>query len=93
MRERLREARINRGMTQQQVADEIGVSLRYYQLIEQGKRDGSFEVWDALEDLFEVHQRKLRIVTIHLSDLLLKVVDGGLAQEEKSSNAGTRPRR
>lgn len=93
MRERLREARINRGMTQQQVADEIGVSLRYYQLIEQGKRDGSFEVWDALEDLFEIHQRKLRIVTIRLSDLLMKVVDGGLAQEEKSSNAGTRPRR
>lgn len=60
MREKLKEARQAAGMTQQQVADEIGISLIYYQKLECGKRVGAVEIWDALEDLFMVHQRKLR---------------------------------
>ncbi len=60
MREQLREARKSAGMTQQKVADEIGISLVYYQKIEQGTRNGDFEIWDALEDLFNLHQRELR---------------------------------
>lgn len=59
-RERLRAERMARGMTQQRVADAVGVGLRYYQSIEQGARNGSFEVWDGLEDLFGVSQRVLR---------------------------------
>ena len=59
-RERLREARKAAGMTQQQVADRLGISLRYYQNIEAGDRTGDFEIWDALEDLFSTHQRELR---------------------------------
>ena len=47
-------------MTQQQVADYLGISLRYYQNLEVGDRTGDFELWDALEDLFSVHQRELR---------------------------------
>lgn len=60
MRQRLKEARQKAGMTQQQVADKVGISLVYYQKIEQGSRTGDFEIWDNLEDLFNVHQRKLR---------------------------------
>ena len=60
MRTQLKEARRKAGMTQQQVADELGVSLRYYQKVEYAELGGSFEVWDALEDLLGVHQRKLR---------------------------------
>lgn len=60
MRENLKKARIASGMTQQAVADNIDISLNYYQKIEQGERKGSLEVWDGLEDLFRVHQRKLR---------------------------------
>lgn len=48
------------GMTQQQVADRLGVSLRYYAHIEAGTRGGDFELWDQLEDLFGTHQRNLR---------------------------------
>ena len=62
-RDRLREARRERGMTQQQVAKEVGIGLRYYQDIESGKKCGSFAIWDALEDLFGVHQRRLREVS------------------------------
>ena len=60
MRETLRAARKAKGMTQQQVADELGITLVYYQKIEAGSRTGDFEIWDNLEDLFGVHQRKLR---------------------------------
>ena len=60
MRENLKIARKEKGMTQQGVADYLGISLRYYQNIEAGERTGDFEIWDNLEDLFNIHQRKLR---------------------------------
>lgn len=60
MRKNLKEARQRAGMTQQQVADCLEISLVYYQKIEQGSRTGDFEIWDSLEDIFNVHQRKLR---------------------------------
>lgn len=60
MRETLRKARKEKDLTQQQVADLLGISLVYYQKIEQGSRTGDFEIWDSLEDLFKIHQRKLR---------------------------------
>ena len=47
-------------MTQQQVADYLGISLRNYQKIEAGDLLGSIAHWDALEDLFSIHQRELR---------------------------------
>lgn len=66
MRENLRNARKDKKMTQQAVADYLGISLRYYQNIEAGDRTGDFEIWDNLEDLFNIHQRKLReIVNNH----------------------------
>lgn len=49
-------------MTQQATADALGISLRYYCHIEAGTRTGDFEIWDQLEDMFGVHQRKLREV-------------------------------
>lgn len=55
-----KETRQKAGMTQQQVADKLGISLRYYQNLEQGSRTGDFEIWDNLEDLFNLHQRELR---------------------------------
>lgn len=63
MRENLRKARKEKGLTQQAVADHLGISLVYYQKIEQGTRTGDFDIWDSLEDLFSVHQRKLREIS------------------------------
>lgn len=60
MRKNLKEARQKAGMTQQQMADRLGITLVYYQKIEQGSRTGDFELWDTLEDITGVHQRKLR---------------------------------
>lgn len=60
MRENLKAARKAKGMTQQEMADKLGISLRYYQQIEAGDRTGDFEIWDALEDFTGIHQRTLR---------------------------------
>lgn len=67
MRENLKKARLDAGMTQQQMADKLNIGLRYYQHIEKGDRTGDFQLWDALEDITGVHQRILReIVDTHL---------------------------
>ena len=60
MRKNLKEARQKAGMTQQQMADKLNVGLRHYQKIEYGDTNGSFEIWDALEDILGIHQRILR---------------------------------
>lgn len=60
MRKILKDARIKAGMTQQAMADELGISLVYYQKIEAGDRTGDFEIWDNLEDITGIHQRELR---------------------------------
>lgn len=60
MRKNLKEARQRAGMTQQQMADRLEISLRHYQFIESGDRTGDFTLWDSLEDLLGIHQRTLR---------------------------------
>ena len=60
MRENLRKARKAAGLTQQQMADKLGISLVYYQKIEAGDRTGDFAIWDDLEDITGIHQRILR---------------------------------
>ena len=60
MREILKNARQKAGMTQQQMADRLDIGLIYYQKIEAGTRTGNFEIWDCLEDITGIHQRKLR---------------------------------
>lgn len=63
MRKNLKEARQRAGMTQQQMADKLGVGLRHYKKIESGETLGSIEMWDMMEDLFSVHQRQLRQIS------------------------------
>ncbi len=60
MRKNLKEARQKAGMTQKQVAEYLGISEIGYRQIESGKRLGAIKTWDKLEDLFNVHQKKLR---------------------------------
>ena len=66
MRENLKKARKEAGMTQQQAADKLDLGIRQYQRIEAGESHGTYKIWDTLEDLFNVHQRVLReISAIH----------------------------
>ena len=63
VRKNLKEARQAAGLTQQQMADKLGVGLRHYKKIESGETLGSIEMWDMMEDIFNVHQRKLRQIS------------------------------
>ena len=63
MRENLKKARQEAGMTQQQMADRLGIGLRHYKYIEAGKVIGSIQIWDDLEDITGNHQRKLREIS------------------------------
>lgn len=60
MRENLRQARKNKGLTQQALAEMVGLSPIGYRQIESGKRLGKIETWDRLEDIFGIPQRQLR---------------------------------
>lgn len=60
MRKNLKEARQRAGMTQKEVAEYLRIHERYYKSLESGERLGGIEIWDALEDLFHINQRKLR---------------------------------
>ena len=63
MRNNLKEARHKAGMTQKQVAEYLGITIRSYQRIENGERIGEIKTWDMLEDLFCINQRRLRELT------------------------------
>lgn len=51
---RLREIRMQRKLTQQALADAIGVALRSYQCYEQGVREPSISLLVALADTLDV---------------------------------------
>ena len=60
MRANLKKARMEAGLTQEQMAEKIDISHRQYQRLEAGKSNGVYRHWDALEDLLGIHQRILR---------------------------------
>ena len=60
MRQNLKHARLAHHMTQQQMADKLGIHERYYKALESGERLGGIPLWDKLEDMFNVNQRVLR---------------------------------
>lgn len=70
MRKNLQAARKAAGLTQQEMADRLGIGLRHYKKIESGETLGSIEIWDELEDLFSVHQRVLREMSPDKADSL-----------------------
>lgn len=60
MRKNLQVARKAAGLTQQTMADKLGVGLRHYKKIESGETLGSVPLWDDLEDILGINQRVLR---------------------------------
>lgn len=68
MRKNLINARNNHDLTQIQMAQKLNISPRQYQNIESGKTLGKADMWDTLEDLLGVSQRKLREDTSSLPE-------------------------
>lgn len=52
--DRLRATRMYRGMTQQRLADTIGMALRTYQQYEQGRSEPSFGTLTAIADALDI---------------------------------------
>lgn len=57
---KLHKYRIERGLTQKEVAAYLGIEPNSYQRLEYGTRIGSISLWDKLEDYFQIPQRELR---------------------------------
>ncbi len=51
---RLREMRMNRGYTQQRLADELGIALRSYQCYETGTRTPNYTLLVHVADILDV---------------------------------------
>lgn len=60
MRTNLQAARKAKGLTQEKMAEALGITLRYYKDIEAGNKLGAIDLWDKMEDALSVHQRVLR---------------------------------
>lgn len=68
MRANLINARNEHQLTQTELAAKLNISTRQYQRIESGKALGKTDIWDTLEDLLGVSQRKLRQDTSSLPE-------------------------
>lgn len=51
---RLREVRMQKGLTQQTMADNLNIGLRSYQKYEQGERSPSLDCLVLIADIFDV---------------------------------------
>lgn len=55
----IRQERIKRGWSCEQVAEKVGITAEAVRLIETGERNPSYPVLIKLEDLFEMTHREL----------------------------------
>lgn len=51
--ERLRNLRLRRGLTQEETADRLNISLRYYQMLERGEKLGSVDILLATSEIMD----------------------------------------
>ena len=73
-KEWLKEQRVKYSLTQQQLANEIGISRFAIENIEQGKRLGSVDTWEKIENYFSNVDDNL----INNNVLITKVMITGL---------------
>lgn len=59
MRTNLKVLRVKHQLTQQQLAEKLGVSYATYNLVEQGKRKGSTEFWQRIQALFNLSDAEM----------------------------------
>jgi transcriptional regulator with XRE-family HTH domain len=62
MRAYLRKARKAKNMTQSRLADLVGLKRPQISLLETGRRGGSVDAWDRLEEALGVPAKQLRTI-------------------------------
>lgn len=55
----LKEERLKRGLTKQQVADSLGVSMQFVYLLETKKKDGTLKTWKKIQDLYNLSDEEM----------------------------------
>ena len=58
-------------LTQQQAAEQIGITVANYNMIEKKRKIGSFKTWKKIQEVFQIDD-----------DLLWKMIKDGLDGEE-----------
>jgi len=69
-KEWLKEQRVKYSLTQQQLANEIGISRFAIENIEQGKRLGSVDTWEKIENYFSNVDDNLINISYDSEDLI-----------------------
>lgn len=84
-KEWLKEQRVKYSLTQQQLANEIGVTKFTIENIEQGRRLGSVDTWNKIENYFENSDDDLINISYNSNDLIeeLKVDIEEFGEEHK----------
>ena len=59
MRKELKLFRVEKGLTQKQIAEKLGVSVSTYNLIETGKNNGTIEFWEKMQKEFNLDGGKV----------------------------------
>lgn len=55
----LKQFRIGLVLTQQEMADKLGISRIKYIAIENGQRNGTYDFWSTFQNVFEVPDEKM----------------------------------
>ncbi len=58
----LRQFRSDLGLRQEEIAEKIGVTRQIYGYVEQGKRMGTVEFWQRLQEVFSVPPNLLLVI-------------------------------
>lgn len=57
--------RVQKQMTQNEVAKELGITTPAYSYVESGKRKGSMEMWLKLQEIFEIADEDMWKIVKH----------------------------
>ncbi|MBR2909298.1 MAG: helix-turn-helix transcriptional regulator [Clostridia bacterium] len=58
-RVKLKNERLQRGLTTKQVAEQLGVSMQFVYLLETEKKDGTLKTWKKIQDIYNIPDNEM----------------------------------
>ena len=58
-RVKLKNDRLQRGLTTKQVAEQLGVSMQFVYLLETEKKDGTLKTWKKIQDIYNIPDNEM----------------------------------
>ena len=56
---KLKNERLQRGLTTKQVAEQLGVSMQFVYLLETEKKDGTLKTWKKIQDIYNIPDNEM----------------------------------